>query len=155
MAYYNDGTVGEKFDGRTLFHMRRSELHQEIAKWSIKAMADPKHCKEWCSALMQLHRMLWGSFEKVSPKESKNGDKIPFNEYLEENLWYIQNKIMEATNYSERSDGEVNVLVDRKKISKVPKLLDALQKEMGMIEYKKNLDLPRSEDPVIKATRAR
>jgi len=160
MYYGQMQEYGEKVDGRILFHQRRSELHIQIAELSIRAMADPAHCRQWCSALMQLHRMMYGSFNKA-PKQILKQSKfikddvtIDFNSYLEKVLSKLMKEIMAATQFTERGDGEVKAIVDRKKISDVPYKLDKIQKQMNEIEYAKNLDLPGREDPVIKATRA-
>ena len=157
---YQLPNYGEKIDGRILFHQRRSELHEKIAVLSIKAMADPAYCREWCSALMQLQRMMYGSLHKVpnmflrKSQYVKDNITMPFNDYLERMLVKIMKQIMDATSFVSRGDGTVKIISDRDKLKDIPYKLDKIQKQINEIEYVKNLDLPRRDDPVVKATRA-
>ena len=146
-----NSNYGEKFDGRLLFHKRRSEIHEEMAKWSIASMKDPKYLGEWCASLMQLHRMLWGSLGKVEVKV-RNGNKefkVGFNKYLEKKLYDIHKQILSSFTYNERGDGDVKISVNRDELKNVYFDLDKIQKMMGETEYKKNLDLPPIKDPKV------
>ena len=151
---YSD--IEEKFDGRLLFHRRRDMVHQELSKWSISAMKDLRYLGEWCAALMQLHRMLYGSLKKVKHKIKINGQNkvVMFNTYMELKLYKIHKKILSSFKYYERSDGEINIKVDRDKLKDLYFKLDEIQKIFSSIEYDKNLDLPKNRDPVESATTA-
>lgn len=159
MSWIQPPSYGEKIDGRMLFHQRRSELHTQIAEYAVKAMADPAYCREWCSALMQLHRMMFGSFNKAPSKIIRQAEFIkddttmPFNQYLDKMLTHLMREIMAATKFTNRGDGNVIAVIDRVAINDVPFKLDKIQKQINEIEYAKNLDLPQREDPVTKATR--
>lgn len=146
MAYYQNQQVGEKFDGRLLFHERRNQVHLDIIKWSTMAVKDPKYLGEWCASLMALHRMLWGSLEKIKvPFKDK---EVLFNSYMESKLRVINKRIMDSFSYIERASGEVFIKTDRNKLKGLYLQLDKAHKELASIEYKKNLDLPKRRDPV-------
>jgi len=149
---YQAPDLGEKFDGRFLFHQRRSNIHEEIAQWSIKAMEDPKYLGRWCGALQQLHRMLWGSLGKAIIKIK--GKKINFNNYLQIKLRLMNKKILTEYQYNERSDGTIYIKVNRDKLKPLYLILDKIQKQLAEMEYKKNLDLPKTRDPVEECTMA-
>ena len=178
MAWVNGGgsgydiNVGEKFDGRMLFHKRRHDLHVSLMEHSVKSYEDPKFVIKWCADLKQLHRMLWGLFEvlkiKLKPKEGeqtrytertikgkvcKFKDSTQFerylNPYLEKQLNKCWEIIEKARTLHTRQDGGINVIVDAKMIeeNKIIKKLDDIQKLMAIMEYRKNLDLPQRKDP--------
>lgn len=146
MAYHYATTpnmnIGEKFDGRIFFHERRHNVHLDIIKWSQKAVKDPQYLAEWCASLMALHRMLWGSLEKVNFKFRNK--RIPFNRYMEKKLFLINQKILDSFTYYERANGEVYIKTDRAKLKGLYNALDKAHKQLAEIEYKKNLDLPKS-----------
>ena len=146
MLLYNQATQGEKFDGRLLFHDRRNQVHLDIIKWSQMAVKDHKYLGEWIASLMALHRMMWGSFSNVKIKY--HNEKIPFNTYMQTKLRILHKKIMDTFQYVERANGEIYIKADREKLKGLYLKIDEAQKEIAIMEYQKNFDLPKTTNAV-------
>jgi hypothetical protein len=141
-------SVGEEYDGRLLFHSRRNNIHVSLIILSKKAFVDNSYMEEFCTELINLHILLYGSVEGLKRTESitlKNGQKYfpSFNEYMTLKLRKILLIILENTQVNERADGKISKLVNREAIKHLWFDLDIARREFALIEYQKNLDLPR------------